>query len=427
MKDDIKEVVGDKKPKSFEKNARSVEVRNGHDKNFQNGIGVLLKKETDIDTLDYEELVSKALKLPLLSNSYCNVVDTAKATAREVDEPVPPQVIGPIEKPNGKAGSAGKVWEDKKANAHDDFSVYPRKDNSFKGEKGDDIAKADSNVSKGRKALNELIDPPKQKAGQKAMSLEEDGMKLAPGKEHSSSGAKKKSKGSQSHGVQVAEVPNDSLTSDSSFVPKNKKSTHGSNYLSKSEVGDFKLQTDYGKARDRYKDFFGDIELEQEDNDVDSVEMSIDDRLKDSDVVGKSTLTFNSTPKERFYGPGTMAPLVKEDWVCCDKCQKWRLLPLGTNPDSLPEKWLCSMLNWLPGMNRCSISEEETTKALIAHYQVSAPESQNNLHVHPGGVVSGVTSSDARLFYQNHENVGSHAIPSGGKKKQGLKRSIKCD
>ncbi|KAA8549191.1 hypothetical protein F0562_000875 [Nyssa sinensis] len=470
-------VLGDKKPKSFEKNAPSVEVRNGHDKNFQNGIGVLLKKETDIDTLDYEELVSKALKLPLLSNSYCNVVDTAKATAREVDvsraankgvvkdeyfpdlakdeplEPVPPQDIGRIEKPNGKAGSAGKVWEDKKANSHDDFSVYPRKDNSFKGEKGDDIAKADSNVSKGRKALNELIDPPKQKAGQKAMSLEEDGMKLAPGKEHSSSGGKKKSKGSQSHGVQGAEVPNDSLRSDSSFVPKNKKSTHASNYLSKSEVGDFKLQTDYGKARDRYKDFFGDIELEQEDNDVDSVEMSSDDRLKDSDVVGKSTLTFNSTPKERFYGkkidklstsepypkttlnvapvtgngpssdagPGTMAPLVKEDWVCCDKCQKWRLLPLGTNPDSLPEKWLCSMLNWLPGMNRCSISEEETTKALIAHYQVSAPESQNNLHVHPGGVVSGVTSSDARLFYQNHENVGSHAIPSGGKKKQGLK------
>ncbi|KAA8529321.1 hypothetical protein F0562_033880 [Nyssa sinensis] len=253
------------------------------------------------------------------------------------------------------------------------------------------------------------------------MSLEEDGMKLAPGKEHSSSGAKKKSKGCQSHGVQGAEVPNDSLTSDSSFVPKNKKSTHGSNYLSKSEVGDFKLQTDYGKARDRYKDFFGDIELEQEDNDVDSVEMSSDDRLKDSDVIGKSTLTFNSTPKERFYGPGTMAPLVKEDWVCCDKCQKWRLLPFGTNPDSLPEKWLCSMLNWLPGMNRCSISEEETTKALIAPITKSAPESQNSLHVHPGGVVSGVTSSDARLFYQNHENVGSHAIPSGGKKKQGLK------
>ncbi|KAA8529322.1 hypothetical protein F0562_033879 [Nyssa sinensis] len=121
------------------------------------------------DTLDYEELVSKALKLPLLSNSYCNVVDTAKATAREVDvsraankgvvkdeyfpdlakdeplEPVPPQDIGRIEKPNGKGGSAGKLWEDKKANAHDDFSVYPRKDNSFKGEKGDDIAKADSN------------------------------------------------------------------------------------------------------------------------------------------------------------------------------------------------------------------------------------------------------------------------------------------
>ncbi|KAG7026298.1 hypothetical protein SDJN02_12799, partial [Cucurbita argyrosperma subsp. argyrosperma] len=48
----------------------------------------------------------------------------------------------------------------------------------------------------------------------------------------------------------------------------------------------------------------------------------------------------------------------------CDSCQKWRLLPFGKKP-KLPEKWLCSMLNWLPGMNRCDISEEETTEKLL--------------------------------------------------------------
>ncbi|KAI9122861.1 hypothetical protein K1719_005750 [Acacia pycnantha] len=34
--------------------------------------------------------------------------------------------------------------------------------------------------------------------------------------------------------------------------------------------------------------------------------------------------------------------LIEEDWVCCDRCQKWRLLPVGIKPDQLPEKWLCS-------------------------------------------------------------------------------------
>jgi hypothetical protein len=46
--------------------------------------------------------------------------------------------------------------------------------------------------------------------------------------------------------------------------------------------------------------------------------------------------------------PMEVAPyLIEENWVCCDKCHKWRLLPYGTNPDQLPQKWLCTMLDWL--------------------------------------------------------------------------------
>ncbi|KAF5193948.1 hypothetical protein FRX31_016465 [Thalictrum thalictroides] len=32
------------------------------------------------------------------------------------------------------------------------------------------------------------------------------------------------------------------------------------------------------------------------------------------------------------------------------------------------------MLNWLPGMNQCGFSEEETTKALYALYQLRPPD-----------------------------------------------------
>ncbi|CAL5426371.1 unnamed protein product [Camellia sinensis] len=75
-------VLGGKKLKSFERNAFSVELKNHIDKGTQNGIGVPLKKETDIDTLVCEELIANALKLPLLSNSYSDVANRDKGTAR---------------------------------------------------------------------------------------------------------------------------------------------------------------------------------------------------------------------------------------------------------------------------------------------------------------------------------------------------------
>ncbi|KAF5939352.1 hypothetical protein HYC85_023611 [Camellia sinensis] len=75
-------VLGGKKLKSFERNAFSVELKNHIDKGTQNGIGVPLKKETDIDTLACEELVANTLKLPLLSNSYSDVANRDKGTSR---------------------------------------------------------------------------------------------------------------------------------------------------------------------------------------------------------------------------------------------------------------------------------------------------------------------------------------------------------
>lgn len=49
----------------------------------------------------------------------------------------------------------------------------------------------------------------------------------------------------------------------------------------------------------------------------------------------------------RFTTKMVPAVVIEENWVCCDRCQKWRLLPFGKKPEDLPEKWLCSMLSWL--------------------------------------------------------------------------------
>lgn len=75
-------------------------------------------------------------------------------------------------------------------------------------------------------------------------------------------------------------------------------------------------------------------------------------------------------------------------------------------------------------MNRCSVTEEETTektKALIAQYQVPVPGNQNNHPSNPGGFMEGVAQANFRHPDQNPQNFGLHAMPSGGKKKNGLK------
>lgn len=71
-------------------------------------------------------------------------------------------------------------------------------------------------------------------------------------------------------------------------------------------------------------------------------------------------------------------------------------------------------------MNRCDLSEEETTKALNALYQPSS-ESLNKLQAHANGTASAVPAVDVLNFDQNHQKLSSHAMSNQGKKKHGLK------
>ncbi|XWS31681.1 hypothetical protein CRYUN_Cryun23aG0096800 [Craigia yunnanensis] len=456
---------GDKKANSVEKKDFPAERKSGNNREIRNENVIVSKKEVDIDTFDCEELVfvSKTLKLPLLSNSY-SAVDKVKnksiarnkgvhdAAMEESVEPILTQEIG---WENPRAGSARKVLEEQKTSAPDDISGYATKDGYNKAEKIYDSLKADSNTLKGSKALNsEPVDPPKQKISQRATSHEQENMKLPPAKEHTSSGGKRKTKGSQGHGSLAAEVPKEGLRVGSSML-KNKQTAHVNNYINKRESGDQKLERPFQKAEDRYRDFFGDIgESEQEENQTRSLEFHSEDRLKEVDKIEKDISAINCAHNDRLSGKktedllanesypratvdgasnsanvnvagtslATAAPvLIKENWVCCDKCQKWRLLPISINPADLPEKWLCSMLNWLPAMNHCSVDEEETTKAVFALYQVPVVESQTNLQINPGSIMARLPSADALQPEQNQRSFGSHAVPTVGRKKHGLK------
>ncbi|KAF8392615.1 hypothetical protein HHK36_022962 [Tetracentron sinense] len=463
-----RKVFGERKTKSVEKIGSLVEL-NGNGKDAEDDNSALLGKEKDIETPAGNKLVSNALKLPPLSNSKCTVGDTAKGIgkasdiSREVNkgawkdkffssdfekgeafESTSIHDVSSVENQNAKISSAEEVWEDKKASSHKDVSADDRrKDGKGKGDKSYDPFKAVPGVSKRSKDL---------KVGRKATSHEQDGMNLYHSVEQPSYGGKKKSKGSQIDGT-----PKESLRVGSAVPNDKNKSTHVGDYPSKGKVDDINLRQELRKAKGRYRDLFGDVKFEQAEKRTDLLKTPSKERPKDSklEVVEKEMHAFTEKSKERSSvkkddnsltsvaylktapniasltgntpvsdaAPALGPPLViEENWVCCDKCQKWRLLPFGTNPNHLPKKWLCSMLNWLPGMNRCNISEEETTKALNALYQ-PVPESQNNLCNHPDGAASRVPFADMRHLDQNHQDLSFQAERSGGKKKPGSKET----
>ncbi|KAJ7972919.1 CW-type zinc-finger protein [Quillaja saponaria] len=464
-----RKVSGGKKM-MMEKN--NLEFRVGNNEDAHQEIRDQSKKGPNIDALTCEELVSETLKLPILSNSHTTVNDPIKGMGRPFDilreakkgvvrekafsdeaqktqvEPTFMEEVRFVEK--AKSGTGGKA-QDKDTSFSDD-PVCTVKDKQHEGEKTCETVMDESNVSKGRRVPNAEVTEAPKKSYQKATSCEQDNMTLPVVKEHSFPGRKKKLKGSHIHGTVAEEVQSESLKLGSSMVSKTKKSCDVDSYISKNDTGNVKVQKDHGKARDRYRDFFG--ELEEEGDRMESSEMPYEDNVKDSEVIEKSTSALNGELRERSSGkkldkpstshlypktatnvagctgngsvadadngkgvPITMAPVMVEDkWVQCDKCQRWRLLPLGTNTDDWPEKWLCSMLYWLPKMNRCSVSEDETTKALIALYQAPAPESQINLQSITGSVITEGSLSTVQHPDQYLQNYSLHPMASGKKK-----------
>ncbi|XP_043719711.1 cysteine-tryptophan domain-containing zinc finger protein 7-like isoform X2 [Telopea speciosissima] len=448
-------VLGEKKSKSVEKSGRSLEVKNGSGKGSGNDI--------DIETPAGGELVPNAMKLPLLSSSKFGTGDTTKGAVRAPDisreankclekdkifssealESVPSQDVDMVDKQSVKMSSADKI-------------LNPRKERN-KGNKSYDTCGTESDAAKVGKDLDGgPTGAPKQKFGVKSTSSEQDGVKRPHGKEQLSSGGKKKSKGSRSKGTPAAEFPKESLKIVSSSASKDKKkNSQPDDYPSKRKLDDVKSRKDLAKTMDNHRDLTGDSIVVQAEDRVDSLEMPFKGRWNDSksEFFHKEIHTLADNPKNRLSGkkidnqlrseasratlpaaslmengsvPDAVHPpsvVIKENWVACDKCQKWRLLPFGMEPTVLPEKWLCSMLNWLPEMNRCDVSEEETTRALYAAYQVPITEGQNNIHSLPVAAASVVALDEARRLDDSHLDVSLRAVPGNAKKKPGSKEA----
>ncbi|PKI46483.1 hypothetical protein CRG98_033126 [Punica granatum] len=144
---------------------------------------------------------------------------------------------------------------------------------------------------------------------------------------------------------------------------------------------------------------------------------------------GVTNSSFSRAPAKGAVGviPGApiaemvpAAPSLLDNWVCCDLCEKWRLLPNGRKPEDLPKRWMCSMLDWLPRMNSCDIHEDVTTgmmRSLILYPGVGSQDQAN-------GSALGVTSNVQNLG-QNPQNVSTIETDGGGTSKLGPKEMLK--
>ncbi|KAM3755481.1 hypothetical protein ACB098_02G042700 [Castanea mollissima] len=437
-----------KKMKLVGEKNRRVELKHGNGADSENDLTLQVKKISVNETTEGKEFMSGDLKCTPVSKLVCDArysmkdaggasevfregyndggkgrLLSSEIVKEESSESVSGQDCGKSDKRNPRNILVENVSENIAVNSHRDV-LTECKDNG-NGQKTSSSLKVYSDESKCKEDLN----PQKEKVGWKATSHEDDETNVPCKLEKLSFERKNKSKGTQSNGKAAAVSTNESSRFGTTAEPNDKKSTSYVVTDSNSKTRKIKPQKE-NKGRDDRRESLLVTNLEQKDNQMDPVGRPSEDRLKDANLgaVEMQRNAFLDKPKGRLSGkkvdkksisgaflkdatiacppimenglssemaPPMAAPVViEEDWVQCDRCQTWRLLPIGTKPEQLPDKWLCSMLNWLPGsgMNRCDISEGETTNALRALYQLPVPESQNNPQNHVSGTALGVST-----------------------------------
>ena len=72
------------------------------------------------------------------------------------------------------------------------------------------------------------------------------------------------------------------------------------------------------------------------------------------------TLNLAAFPEELDGSPFTALSIASQtvnaggNWVQCDKCTKWNLLPHNISTERLPDSWSCGMKTWDPSRATCS-------------------------------------------------------------------------
>ncbi|XP_039071237.1 cysteine-tryptophan domain-containing zinc finger protein 7-like [Hibiscus syriacus] len=354
-----------------------------------------------------------------------------------------------LESISGRSRPSGKKKKRDKRSSLDEKGWEQSVDNSNKN------ASLDLGDNFGSKCYQKsaplkLEEDSKTKVGQIAIFHVQNKISIPSKKEKTLEG--KKSKDSKNTG-EVADSMKESLRPDVGLTLKDTTSSNQGFSSDKDKIWKLKLQEDINKVQGNGRDALEtnseqkwgqmgstmrhfqnrlkgydpmDFEMEH-DGYLDKLKVKVSGRTVDNHLSGVAAPDvvphlYDRRLPSQMAAPAAPAPVViEENWVLCDRCHKWRLLPFDTRPEQLPEKWLCSMLNWLPRMNQCDISEDETTKALNALYQASVAGNQNNPQNHANGSMPFITSAQSQHLDQNNSSFNSQALSIQVKKNNGLK------
>jgi len=269
---------------------------------------------------------------------------------------------------NSKTSLLEKDIAERNPSNHNDISSDTRREGKSKNQRSYDLSKLNGDEYKGR---NDHVaghaGPMKQMLAYKVTSHEKDAEKTLQGTDQVHEG-KKRQKGSHNNSAPSVESiqSQGNLRASSSLVPKEKKkSSHarGGHSENKPKMLKSRKEPNRGHSRESLREVVGNINAQRVEKRADLSEpFMFTEKLTERSGIKKDV---NLQPEPTAYPPvstssmctapisDAVAPLdappvvIKENWVCCDKCQKWRLLPYGADPDNLPKKWKCSMQVWL--------------------------------------------------------------------------------
>ncbi|GJV04027.1 putative reverse transcriptase domain-containing protein [Tanacetum coccineum] len=105
------------------------------------------------------------------------------------------------------------------------------------------------------------------------------------------------------------------------------------------------------KVRNSYKDLF-DTEVEDQNKQTKLLKSPTRNGVVNGKNVERNkSCVFVSDTKQTQVAPAEAVS--HENWVACDRCNAWHLLPIGITATNMLENWWCSKSTWLPGKNYC--------------------------------------------------------------------------
>lgn len=391
-----------------------------------------LEKGVGAESLDSKQCLTNDFKVKLSSDSVCctggmlNAAVTTSEANRAAKKDIPvkkretkkewmkEQLFGPdftsteseeicgqdcgsYEQKDVKHSSIEHTEESKARSSTKKLSLDSRGTDRIKGSTVRSVCKNDADVSKHEPDRFE------KKVGSKATTREPHEVKVPRGIDKLPFERKTKLMGVQSSGISPSKLMKENSRSGLSGAMKDKKTA----------------QKDIVKVRNSYKDIL-DTRVKEQNKQTKALEMPTDNgaNLWELGAVKGKHVPINEFSAEAAVPlPIEVAPAAPPDnWVGCDRCEKWRLLPIGIEPDNLPDKWLCSMSTWLPGRNHCDISEDETTKAVQEMNLHLISQKRDILQYNGSGVISGVVPVNVGNSGQTNLNINVDTMPNGLKK-----------